>query len=137
MEEVEDYPGDDPLSCTTRNILMMFARADLSCNLRVLGSQLGLDTFHLDEIESLPYGQRRVEMLEKCFNLQQLSWTLLATSLRSQALKEYSVADYIERHCLHDHTASDSSSTQQPSLLRSLSMSSPESSSSAETGRNL
>ena len=38
-------------SCTSKNVLEIFVKSNLSCNLRVLGSQLGLSTSHLDEIE--------------------------------------------------------------------------------------
>ena len=143
MEEIDDDPDEDSLSCTTNNILKIFAEVDLSCNLRVLGSQLGLASAHLDEIESLPYGQRRIQILEKCSHIQKLSWALLVTILRSPALKEYSVAEYIEQHCLHrESIASDSSYTQQLSFSRSLSIStsSPETSLtyySTDSGMNL
>lgn len=121
---------DESLSCTPRNILRIFAEANLSPNLRVLGSQLGLETFHLDEIEHLPFGQRTAKLLDTCSKrLQPLSWSLLVGILRRPSLKEKTAADYIERHCLVSGTldidrSSDSFySAQRPALLRSLSSS--------------
>ena len=103
---------EDTISCTLQNILKIFKEAGLSCNHRVLGSQLGLSTSHLDEIEHLPYQQRMTQILEKTADIQGLSWSLLVSVLRKSALKEMSAATYIERHCLtSSSTASDSPST--------------------------
>lgn len=100
---------------------MIFEEAGLSCNHRVLGSQLGLSTSHLDEIESFPYDQRMIKILGRVedANVQTLSWSLLANVLRKTALKEISAATYIEHHCIRSPTASldSSSSSRQPSTL--------------------
>ena len=110
---------DGSLSCTISNILMIFEEVGLSCNHRVLGSQLGLSTSHLDEIESFPYDQRMIKILGRVedTNVQTLSWSLLANVLRKTALKEISAATYIERHCIRSPTASPDSgpSSRQPS----------------------
>ena len=106
------------LDPTPRNIERTFAdpKVNLRCNLRVLGSQLGLDGFKLDEIELLPFSQRRVKILDECSKtLQGLSWSLLVSVLRKPSLKEYSAADYIE-HYLKSPTSDFRSTSPQQSL---------------------
>ena len=126
MSSMEEDNAID--SCTTAKILKIFADTKLSCNLRVLGSQLGLSTPHLDEIESLPYNEQRIKVLEKAADIQGLSWSLLAATLRKPALKEYATAYAIERHSTTNRSTSSSHSE---SFFRSLSTST--STSSPET----
>ena len=129
---MEEGETDEILECTPKNVLRIFAEARLSCNLRVLGSQLGLKTTHLDEIERLPYDQHTMTIVvRRSRSLQPLTWPLLVSVLRKPALKEYSAADYIERRCCPtDHGAmmspvsdSPSSDTSRFLLQRSLSSS--------------
>ena len=119
-------------SCTSKKVLEIFAKANLSCNLRVLGSQLGLRTSHLDEIETLPYRERMIKILDRVADSQGLSWSLLASILRKPALKEYTVAFAIERYSSTNRSTSSSYSESSAALLRSLStstsVSSPEAS---------
>ena len=122
-ETLINMEEDDSIeSCTPRKVLKIFAEANLSCNLRVLGSQLGLSTSHLDEIETLPYRQRMIKILEKIADIQGLSWSLLASALRKPSLKEYATAFAIERYSSTNRSNSMSSSHSE-SLLRSLSTS--------------
>lgn len=113
--------GDSAESCTPRKVLKIFQDAQLSCNLRVLGSQLGLRTSHLDEIETLPYRERMIKVLERVADIQGLSWSLLASVLRKAALKEYAVAFAIERYS--SSNISTSSSHSESTMMRSLSTS--------------
>ena len=115
-------------SCTSKKVLEIFARANLSCNLRVLGSQLGLRTSQLDEIETLPYRDRMIKILDRVADMQGLSWSLLATVLRKPALKEYAVAFAIERYSSTSSSHSESSTALLRSLSTSTSVSSPEAS---------
>ena len=123
---------EDNESCTSKKVLEIFAKSNLSCNLRVLGSQLGLRTSQLDEIETLPYRDRMIKILDRVADSQGLSWSLLATVLRKPALKEYAVAFAIERYSSTNISASSSHSESSTALLRSLStstsVSSPEAS---------
>ena len=121
----------DAYECTSKNVLRIFSEAKISCNLRVFGSQLGLETIHLDEMGELPFEQRTARILTRYSDSvqQPLSWPLLVSVLRKPALKEFSAADYIERrYCRADGAlmspVSDSSfdSSQLP-LLRSFSSS--------------
>ena len=125
--------GDSVESCTLRKVLKIFEDANLSCNLRVLGSQLGLRTPHLDEIETLPYRERMIKVLERVDDMQGLSWSLLATVLRKPALKEYAVAFAIERYSSINISMSSSHSE---SVMRSLSTSTGASSPEASLTSN-
>ena len=112
--------GDSVESCTPRKVLKILDDANLSCNLRVLGSQLGLKTSHLDEIGTFPYHECMIKVLERVKDMQGLSWSLLATVLRKPALKEYAVAFAIERYSSINISTSSSHSE---SVMRSLSTS--------------
>ena len=117
--------------CTPRHVLRIFADVKLSCNLRVLGSQLGLDPAHLDEIQDLPRGERMMKILETSNDrVQGLSWSLLMSVLRKPALKEYSAAFSIECYTSRSMSETSNSSVYTEGLLRSVSTStcSPESS---------
>ena len=127
--------GDSVESCTSRKILKIFEDANLSCNLRVLGSQLGLKTSHLDEIETLPYRHRMIHLLERVADIQGLSWSMLASVLRKPALKEYAVAFAIERYS--SSNTSTSSSHSETTILRSLSTSTGTSSPEASLTSNM
>ena len=128
---MEEGETDEILECTPKNVLRIFAEAGLSCNLRVLGSQLGLKTTHLNEIERLPNDQRTMTIVvRRSRSLQPLTWPLLVSVLRKPALKEYSAADYIERRCCPTDGAMMSPVSESPSsdtsrflLQRSLSSS--------------
>ena len=125
-------------SCTPRKVLKVFKDAHLSCNLRVLGSQLGLRTSHLDEIETLPYQERMIKILEKVADIQGLSWSLLASVLRKPALKEYAAAFAIERYSSRSSNISTSSSQHsETAMLRSLSTSTGTSSPEASLTSNV
>ena len=125
-------------SCTSKNVLEIFAKSNLSCNLRVLGSQLGLSTSHLDEIETLPYPKRMIKILERVADIQGLSWSLLASVLRKPALKEYTVAFAIEHYSSTNRSSSSSHSEAESSaLLRSLSTSTSVSSPEASLTSNM
>ena len=130
---------DDSIeSCTSKNVLEIFAKSNLSCNLRVLGSQLGLSTSHLDEIETLPYPKRMIKILERVADIQGLSWSLLASVLRKPALKEYTVAFAIEHYSSMNRSSSSSHSEAESSaLLRSLSTSTSVSSPEASLTSNM
>lgn len=123
---------DDWTICTPRNALGILTHVNLSCNFRVLGSQLGLDPSHLDEIEQLPYNQQTMAILERCSrSVQGLSWSLLVSVLRKPSLKEHSAAFSIEGYTQsRSMSTTSTSSSHTEGLLRSLSTStcSPESS---------
>ena len=131
-----DDPDDSIESCTPRNVLRIFAKTNLSCNLRVLGSQLGLSTSHLDEIERLPYCQHMIQILDRVADIQGLSWSLLASVLRKPALKEYTTAFAIER-CSSMNRSTSSSRSEPVTVLRSLSTSTGASSPEASLTSNM
>ena len=64
--------------------------AQLTCNVRVLGSQLGLEPYELNEIAYPPvslYDQKQ-RLVDKCISKEKLpSWEHLAATLEKPALK--------------------------------------------------
>ena len=114
-------------SCTPENVLRAFTDANLSCNFRVLGSQLGLDPPDLNEIESAPYDQRLMRLLLKCSQRRtdpEFTWSWIAGILRKPALREYSVARHIDQHYVRRNSSistlsslSSSTSSTEPLLL--------------------
>lgn len=132
--------NESQTQCTPRHVLRIFADIKLNCNLRVLGSQLGLDPAHLDEVQDLPRRERMMKILETTNDcVQELSWSLLVSVLRKPALKEYSAAFSIECYTSRSMSETSSSSFNTEGLLRSVSTStcSPESSltSNMDTGK--
>lgn len=108
-----DSESDENL-CTPENVFFALLNSSLlNCSLRVLGSQLGLHTQDLNEIESQTNtsNERLVKLLVKCSERYTLTWHGVVAVLRKPALKQYSVAKEIaERHCGRNSTASDSRS---------------------------
>jgi hypothetical protein len=86
--------------CTPKDALDFLMVNNLSCNLRVLGCQLGLMPSHLDTLlppdqTSRPYQHMLLQILSKCSEIELLSWTKLASVLRKSALKQYRIANKI------------------------------------------
>ena len=70
----------------------------MTCNLRVLGSQLGLETYELDEIEyqSASLSDQKQRLVDKCISKEKLtSWEHLAAILEKPALNMYRMASEI------------------------------------------
>ena len=69
----------------------------MTCNLRVLGSQLGLEPYDLDEVEhQCPLGDQRQRLLGKCIDKEKLtSWEHLAATLEKPSLNLSRMADEI------------------------------------------
>jgi hypothetical protein len=63
--------------------------AQMTCNLRVLGSQLGLEPYELDEIAypSVSLYDQKQSLVDKCISREKLpSWEYLAATLEKPAL---------------------------------------------------
>ena len=85
--------------CTPKEALDFLMKNTLSCNLRVLGCQLGLKPSDLDTLlppdQSCPYQQLLFQILIKSSDKELLSWTKLVSVLRRPALKQYKIANKI------------------------------------------
>ena len=85
--------------CTPKEALDFLTENNLSCNLRVLGCQLGLKPSDLDTLlppdQSRPYQQLLFQILSKCSEKEFLSWVKLVSVLRKPALKQYRIANKI------------------------------------------
>ena len=73
--------------------------SELTCNLRVLGSQLGLEPYELDDLRLHRHGQgdARQRLLEECFKKEKItSWQQFVSVLEKPALAQMAVADRIK-----------------------------------------
>jgi hypothetical protein len=101
----------------------------MPCNLRVLGSQFGLEPYELDEIEHqrTHLCEQRHSLLEKCISKEKLiSWEHLAATLEKPALNLRRMAKEIRDKYIYfkqDSLESRSSISSPMSLERSFSSS--------------
>ena len=90
---------DIDLPCSPKEALDFLMENHLSCNLRVLGCQLGLIPSDLDILlppdQSRPYQQLLFQILSKCNEKELLSWIKIVSVLRKPALKQYRIANKI------------------------------------------
>ena len=91
---------DVDLHCNADEALMFLMENNLSCNLRVLGCQLGLMPSDLDTVlppdQSRSYQYLLFQILSKCSEMPELlSWTKIASVLRKPALKQYRISNKI------------------------------------------
>ena len=90
---------DIDLHCTPKEALDFLMDNNLSCNLRVLGCQLGLKPSDLDTLlppdQSRPYQQLLFQILSRCSEKELLSWIKIVSVLRKPALKQYRIANKI------------------------------------------
>lgn len=72
--------------------------AQMTCNVRVLGSQLGLEPYELNEIvyQSVSLYDQKQRLVDKCISSEKLpSWEHLAATLEKPALNLGKMADEI------------------------------------------
>ena len=88
--------------------------SELSCNLRVLGSQLRLEPYELDDLclhDKHSQGDPRQRLLEECFKKEKItSWKQFVSVLEKPALDQVAVADRIKAKYRFE-TQSDSEAT--------------------------
>ena len=88
-------------ACSPDEALTTLIENNLSCNLRVLGCQLGLRPSDLDTLlplsdhSGIPYQQQLFQILTKSNERELLTWPKLVSILRKAALKQYRVANRI------------------------------------------
>ena len=132
MDEDRDHETELERPCTPEDVYSAL-EGKLSCSVRVLGSQLGLDTPDLDAIEQDPFDQppKLLKVLKKCSDraVYGLRWRWIADVLKKPALMEYRVSSQIEQQYMRRHSSvsstltlspltSSTSSTDWPSLTR-------------------
>lgn len=83
---------DDVNKCTPEEAFRRLSGLRLSCNLRVFGSQLGLDASFLDDVENRrDYNERLMCILGRSNDQEQLTWTKIVTTLKQPSLNEHRV----------------------------------------------
>lgn len=96
LQSNEQNVRKESLPCTSENVCRLLIDSQISCNFRVLGSQLGLDPPDLDIIEHYPIEQHLIKIICLCFQRGQLTWSGIIQTLKKPSLKLYSSANYIE-----------------------------------------
>ena len=124
--------------CASEEAFGALTALRLSCNLRVFGSQLGLDASFLDDVESRrDYNERLLFILDKSNNQEQLTWTKLVNTLKQPCLNEHRVASGLCRRLKLDSTLSSSERDSVSSMRSSRSTSLGESLSLEDRGKLL
>ena len=107
----------------------------MRCNIRVLGSQLGLELYDLDDIQdtstSIKLSDRRLMLLDECLKKEKLqSWEQLVITLDKPALKLTGMAMeirkkhiYSKQCSLDSHSSMNSPTSPEQSLGSSFSSS--------------
>lgn len=76
------------MECTVHTILQIFKETQLKCNLRILGSQLGLSIQDLDDLEKKR--DQLAQLLDTCLQRGLLAdWEQLVATLKKPALERY------------------------------------------------
>ena len=71
--------------------------SEVTCNLRVLGSQLGLEPYELDDLSLREQSDPRQILVDECFNKDKIkSWQQLADVLERPALNQGEIAEKIK-----------------------------------------
>ena len=77
----------DRMSCTVDNVIHVFKEEKISCNLRILGSQLGLTTSDLDSLVGGVSEDRLLQdILDTCSQRGLLNWRNIVDALNRPAL---------------------------------------------------
>lgn len=109
---LEEQQGEDDakLPCTVLNVLHIFKETQLRCNLRTLGSQLGLSTQDMDGIESKEEKKRRrlEQLLDICSQRGLLDWKHIVNTLKKPALQKHGrkTIEMLSEHCRRGSSAS-------------------------------
>lgn len=95
--------------------------SEVTCNLRVLGSQLGLEPYELDDLSLRKQSDPRQILVDECFNkLKITSWQQLVNVLEKPALNQGAIAEkirgkFLRQSSLESTTSSRASSLRSPS----------------------
>lgn len=124
LQHQEAMDVDEESQCTPEKVFHALTTNNLACNLRVLGSQLGLKTSDLETISqnSRSYEDQLIKTLCKCRDLEYLSWINIVSVLRKPALKQYRIAAKLRNTIRVTNVSSESDSVTSPQSARSSSL---------------
>jgi hypothetical protein len=96
--------------------------SEVTCNLRVLGSQLGLKPYELDDLSLRKQSDPRQILVDECFNKDKItSWQQLVDVLERPALNQGAIADKIRGEFLRQSFLESAASSRTSSLQSPLS----------------
>ena len=86
--------------------------SEVTCNLRVLGSQLGLKPYELDDLSLRDQSDPRQILVNECFNKDKIkSWQQLADVLERPALNQGAIAEKIRGKFLRQSSLESAASS--------------------------
>ena len=94
--------------------------SEVTCNLRVLGSQLGLEPYELDDLGLRKQSDPRQSLVDECFKKEKItSWQQLVNVLEKPALDQGAIAEkirgkFLRQSSMESTTSSRSSPLQSP-----------------------
>ena len=105
-----------PLQGVTKEDIRQYF-SEVTCNLRVLGSQLGLKPYELDDLRLREQSDPRQILLDECFNKDNItSWQELVSVLEKPALNQGAIADQIRGKFLRQVSLESTTSSRTSSL---------------------
>ena len=102
-EETQNISDSDETSTSLRlevpvvkdDVRQLFS--ELTCNLRVLGSQLGLEPYEIDDLRLREQSDPRQILVDECFKKEKItSWQQLVDVLKKPSLTQQAIANKIK-----------------------------------------
>ena len=98
--------------------------SELTCNLRVLGSQLGFEPYELDDLNRQNQTDFRQVLASECFKKEKIkSWQHLVDLLNKPAVNQQAMADQIKQRFLPRQSSMESTTLSRASSIQSPSSS--------------
>ena len=121
--QISDHNSDEsstsPVQGVTKEVVRRYF-SEVTCNLRVLGSQLGLEPYELDDLSLREQSDPRQILVDECFNKDKIrSWQQLVDVLERPALDQGAIAEkirgkFLQQSSLESAASSGMSSPQSP-----------------------
>jgi hypothetical protein len=116
-----DEPSTSPVQGITKEDVRRYF-SEVTCNLRVLGSQLGLKPYELDDLSLRKQSDSRQILVDECFNKDKIrSWQQLVDVLERPALNQGAIAKKIRGKFLRQSSLESAASSRTSSLQSPLS----------------
>lgn len=123
-----DESSTSPVQGVTKEDVRRYF-SEVTCNLRVLGSQLGLEPYELDDLSLRKQSDPRQILVDECFNKDKIkSWQQLVDVLERPSLDQGAIAEkirgkFLRQSSLESAASSGISSLQSPDPLSPMEIS--------------
>lgn len=107
----DDETSTNPAQGITKEDVRQYF-SEVTCNLRVLGSQLGLEPYELDDLGLQMQSDPRQILVDECFRKVKItSWQQLVDILEKPALNQGSIANKIKEKYLKQSASLESTTS--------------------------